>query len=76
MTKRIHKCSSEIKFLQEKKKLYRIKERIEVLTEARSLIAKKAQVNVELTMVNHLLSRSEKTKKDLIFCSLESLAVL
>lgn len=47
-----------------------------MLTEARSLIAKKAQVNVELTMVNHLLSRSEKTKKDLIFCSLESLAVL
>ena len=41
---------------------------------ARSSITKKAQVYVELTMVNHLVSRSEKTKKVLNFCSLESLA--
>lgn len=47
---------------------------MKVWIEARSSITKKAQVHVELTMVNHLVSRSEKTKKVLNFCSLESLA--
>lgn len=53
-----------------------IKGRMEVRIGARGSIAKKAQVNVELTMVNHLLSRSEKTKKVLNFCILESLVIL
>lgn len=34
---------------------------------------KRAQANVEQTMVNHLLSRSKKAKKVLDFCSLEFL---